>query len=256
MTTQDHDALIQDQFTRQAAGFAASRRLHAREALGFLVDAAGPAPDERSLDVACGPGSVVCAFAGRLAEATGLDATAAMLDEARALARREGLANAIFRQGDVYALPFDDGAFDIVSCRFAVHHFADPARAVAEMARVCRPGGRVLVCDAAASDDPDQAATLNAMERMRDPSTATFLTLEALKALFAAAGLPAPSQREYAVATEAHDLVANSFPDDPAALTAFIEANAEKLGMDARREGDRIHLTYPAVILTAVKGQV
>src|SRR5436853_6072775 len=143
-----HDATIADQFSRQAAQFAAAPALHNQAALDLLVEAARPAPVDVSLDVACGPGSVAIAFARRVRRAVGLDATEAMLDQARQLAARSAIANVEWHRGDVYALPFADGAFDIVSCRFAFHHLQEPARAFAEMARVARTGGRIVLCDA------------------------------------------------------------------------------------------------------------
>src|ERR1043166_9113032 len=85
-----HDATIADQFTRQAAQFAASAMHHNQAALDLLVNAARPRPGDVALDVACGPGSVVAAFARRVRRAEGLDATEAMLDEARKLAARGG----------------------------------------------------------------------------------------------------------------------------------------------------------------------
>ncbi len=85
-----HAATIADQFTRQAEQFAASPVHHNQAALDLLVEAAGPNAGDVSLDVACGPGSVVLAFAGRVARAVGLDATEAMLTEARKLAAARG----------------------------------------------------------------------------------------------------------------------------------------------------------------------
>src|SRR5262245_41943669 len=81
-----------------------------------------PRADDAALDVACGPGSVVCAFAPHVRRAEGLDATEAMLAEARRLTMERGLANVAWHWGDAYALPFADAAFDIVSCRYAFHH--------------------------------------------------------------------------------------------------------------------------------------
>src|SRR5262245_31258597 len=85
-----HRAAIDDQFTRQAALFANAPALHDKAALDLLVEAADAGPDHISLDVACGPGSVVLAFARRVRRAAGLDATAAMLEQGRAAARRQG----------------------------------------------------------------------------------------------------------------------------------------------------------------------
>ena len=74
--TAAHDALIRDQFTRQAEIFAAADELHSAEALALLVDAANPGPEHSTLDIACGPGSVVVAMAKHARHATGLVATA------------------------------------------------------------------------------------------------------------------------------------------------------------------------------------
>jgi ubiquinone/menaquinone biosynthesis C-methylase UbiE len=252
-----HDAVIADQFTRQAEQFAASPALHNQAALDLLVGAARPQPEDVSLDVACGPGSVVCAVAAHVRRATGLDATEAMLAEARRLAAAAGLDNVAWHVGDAYALPFADGAFDIVSCRYAFHHLEAPAKAFAEMIRVCRPSGRIVLCDAVCSDDPAKAAAFNAMERHRDPSTVAFRTLAWHVALFRDAGLPEPRSSRYPVPAELQRLVATAYPegDDRAGLRAMIEASVEgdAMGVNARRDGDTVRFEYPAVVLVAVK---
>jgi ubiquinone/menaquinone biosynthesis C-methylase UbiE len=252
-----HQATIADQFTRQAALFAAAPALHNKAALDLLVEAAGPRGHEASLDVACGPGTVAAAFAMRVHEAHGLDTTEAMLDEARKLAAERGLRNVAWHQGDVYALPFQDDAFDIVSCRFAFHHFQQPVRAFAEMVRVCRPGGRIVLCDGVASNDPAKAAAFNRMERHRDPSTVEFRPLAFLRGLFVLAGLPAPSERFYQVPAERDALMAISFPagNDRALLRAMIDTSVDgdTMGLNARRDGDTVRFAYPAVVLAAVK---
>jgi ubiquinone/menaquinone biosynthesis C-methylase UbiE len=250
-------ARIDDQFSRQAELFANSPALHDKAALDLLVEAAVPQPSESSLDVACGPGTVVAAFAARCAQSAGLDATAAMLDQARALAAARGLANVAWHQGDVYALPFGDASFDIVSCRFAFHHLERPRRALAEMARVSRPGGRIVLCDAVCSDDPAKAAALNRMERHRDPSTVEFRPLAFLLGLFAEAGLPAPRASFYQVVAERERLIAGSFPanDDRALLRRMIDeaVDGDTMGMGARRKGETVTLAYRAAILAVTK---
>ena len=79
--TSSHDFLIQDQFSRQAELFARSPELHGDAQVMLLVDAARAKPADELLDVACGPGTVVAAFAARVRRAVGLDATGAMLDQ-------------------------------------------------------------------------------------------------------------------------------------------------------------------------------
>lgn len=252
-----HSSRIQDQFSRQAESFAASGSLHHKDALALLVEAALPAPDDIALDVACGPGSVVAAFAERVRRAVGLDATEAMLGQARQLAAARSLSNTEFQLGDVYQLPFAAESFDIVSCRFAFHHLEAPERAIAEMVRVCRRGGRIVLCDGVASDDPTKAEALNRMEVHRDPSTVEFRTLSRLVEFFTAASLPAPSQRFYRVPVERERLINGSFPanDDRDLLRRMIDdsVDGDLLGMESRREGDTVLLSYPAVILISRK---
>lgn len=255
--TSSHQAAIADQFSRQAELFAAAPALHNQAALDLLVEAAEPNPGDRSLDVACGPGTVVAAFAQRVRHAAGLDATEAMLAQARKLAARSAALNVAWHRGDVYALPFADGTFDILSCRFAFHHLQEPVRAFAEMVRVCRAGGRIVLCDAIASDNAHKGDAFNRMERHRDPSTVAFRPLAFLLELFAGADLPAPRPRFYQVPVERDALIAMSFPanDDRALLRAMIDqsVDGDTMGLNARRDGDTVRFAYPSVVLVATK---
>src|SRR5881628_3631127 len=188
----DHRDLIVEQFTKQAIPFSTAPGIQDREALALLVEAARAGADDTVLDVACGPGLVVCAFAAVARHATGIDLTPAMIERARALALEKGLGNVTWQVGDVLPLPFASASFSLVVSRFAFHHFPEPCAVLAEMKRVCAPGGRVVLVDVAASEDPAKAAALNRMEKLRDPSHVRALTLAELEALFRAVGLPAP----------------------------------------------------------------
>lgn len=115
-----------------------------------LVDACGVKPGEHVLDVATGTGDVAIEFsrrtkAGRI---VGLDPSAGMLDVARAKAvRTAGAARIQLIEGDALALPFPDASFDVVTIAFGLRNLPDYARGVNEMARVLRPGGRLLVLE-------------------------------------------------------------------------------------------------------------
>ena len=93
-----------------------------------------------------------------------------MIDAGRRHVMDERLTNLQFVRGAVTNLPFTDAAFTLVFTRFALHHLTDPRPALAEMLRVCRPGGRVVVMDLAASTDPRIAERQDRIERLRDPS--------------------------------------------------------------------------------------
>jgi ubiquinone/menaquinone biosynthesis C-methylase UbiE len=245
--------IVVDQFTRQATSFANSAAMRDADALRLLVEFSGAGADDSVLDVACGPGLVVAAFARACRRATGIDLTPAMIEKAREQADALGLANVDWRVGNVLPLPFPDGAFSVVVSRFAFHHFPDPLAVLHEMARVCARPGHIVVADMAASDHPNKAAALNAMERLRDPSHTRALSRAELRALFARAGLPVPRETCYEVRADLDGLLKTSFPapGDIAVIRNMFEDSLadDGLGMKTRRKDDRILLSYPIAIL-------
>src|SRR5437879_1212423 len=98
-------------------------------------------------------------------------------------------ANAAFAQSDATALPFAEATFDLVTCRLAAHHCTDAARAFREVARVLRPGGRFVLVDNYAPDDPALDAFINELEALRDASHARNHTTRGWRALIEDAGL-------------------------------------------------------------------
>ena len=253
MTT--HEERILDQFTRQAVPFANAPGIRAEEGLRLIVEATGAGPEDTALDVACGPGLLVCAFARSVRHATGIDVTPAMLEQARAEASRQGLGNVSWDRGDGARLPYADGQFTIVTSRFAFHHIEDPAAVLREMGRVCAPGGRVAVVDAAPS--PETAAAFNAMEVLRDPSHVRALPAGELLALFPAAGLGAPRASTYRMETDVEGLLSRSFPNpgDEVKLRRLFEESLadDRLGMGVRREGAQIRCGYPIAVLVVTR---
>jgi SAM-dependent methyltransferase len=252
-----HRDTIVDQFTRQALPFSTAPAIRDEEALRALVEASGAGPEDTVLDVACGPGLVVCAFAPVVAHATGIDVTPAMLDRARAVAAERGATNVTWRLGDVVPLPWPDASFSIVVSRFAFHHFPEPAAVLAEMRRVCRPGGRVVVSDIAAVD-PDKAAAFDAMEKLRDPSHVHALTLTELEGLFAAVGLPAPVVHRRRLLVDVEGMLARSFPPEGNAerVRRLFEESIEgdRFGLGVHRHGEGMRFAYPVAVLVAGVG--
>jgi len=253
----NHEDLILDQFTRQATVFSTAPTITDEDALQMIVEAARPGPDDRLLDVACGPGLVVCAFAPHVCDATGIDVTPAMLDRARKLAADKDLANVAWRRGDVYSLPYDDASFTIVTTRFSFHHFLDPAAVLREMVRVCAAGGRIVVVDDYASEDPAKAAAFNHLEKLRDPSHSRCLTLTELKGFFGAVGLPDPDASFYELRGDVPSLLARSFPNpgDDVKIIEMFKASAadDRLGVPVRLDVDQIYYAYPVAILAATR---
>jgi ubiquinone/menaquinone biosynthesis C-methylase UbiE len=250
-----HNEEIVDQFTRQALPFSTAKPIRDRQALELLVAAAGAGPEDTVLDVACGPGLVACAFARVARHVTGIDLTPAMLDRARTIAAENGVTNVSFRVGDVAHLPFPDASFSIVVSRFAFHHFVDPAAVLAEMKRVCRPGGHVAVADLIASPDPARAEAFHQMEILRDASHARALPLTALLQLFADAGLPAPIATPWSFDVDVDGVLARSFPVPGSEATIrrmFADSVVDDaMGLATRLDAGKLTFTYRNVVLTA-----
>ncbi len=103
----------------------------------------------RVLDVGCGPGTITVDLARRVdpGPVMGVDRSADVVAEARAVAEQAGVANVDVTVGDVYALEFDPGSFDVVHAHPVLQHLSDPVAALREMARVCAPDGLVAVRD-------------------------------------------------------------------------------------------------------------
>ena len=138
--------------------------------------------DERALDSGTGTGALAFALSGMVREVVAVDVIHELLDEARK--RSADKANVEFRDGDATALPFADGEFDLAGSLRTLHHLPRPELAVAELVRVTRPGGIVLVVDQVAPIDPLAALALDRFERARDPSHTRVLPDTDLRGLF------------------------------------------------------------------------
>jgi ubiquinone/menaquinone biosynthesis C-methylase UbiE len=245
--------LILDQFTRQSVPFA---EMHARDDEDIhrlLIETAGIGSGDEVLDVACGPGLVVCEVARVARHVTGVDLTRAMIEQAEARQRSLGLTNLTWSVGDAQPLAFPDAAFSRVITRYSFHHFTDPAGVFAEMVRVCRPGGRVTVCDVFTSS-LEQGEAYDRLERYRDPSHTRALQLAELDVMFT--GLKDVRREFYKYRVEVEDLLSRTFPDiggaDAFRRTIDADVGVNRLGIDASREGG-LRFAFPVVIVSGVK---
>src|SRR5579863_4867826 len=168
-----HQDKIRERFTETADVFARTVRRTRTEEAERLAERAtaglANAKNMLAIDLACGPGTFTRPLAARVRKAIGADLTPAMVEKARSEAARDGISNIEFVCADIYALPFANGAAGIVSCGYAFHHMTDPRRALAEMARVLRPGGRMAITDIIVREGCD-GEFQNRVERVRDPS--------------------------------------------------------------------------------------
>ncbi|HKA94217.1 MAG TPA: methyltransferase domain-containing protein [Acidimicrobiia bacterium] len=185
----EHDRTVRTEFRRQSPTFEAEDSFFADPRLAGWVSR-HLEPLDRSalvLEVACGAAHQGEAVAPQVGRVVGADLTPELLAVARRRLADHGVDRVVLTRADATGLPFPDDSFDLTFCRFAVHHFAEPAAPLAEMVRVSRPGGRVAVIDLI-SADPQLAVAYNDVERRRDPSHTRALTTEELEAAIARAG--------------------------------------------------------------------
>ena len=126
-------------------------------------------PDAEVLDVATGTGEFARALSPNVRSVVGLDATDAMMARGEKFIQQAEIENVSFKKGVAQDIPFEDGVFDVVSSRYAFHHFADPKPVIAEMVRVCKPGGHIIIVDIIIPDQTT-AAENNYYEWLCDQS--------------------------------------------------------------------------------------
>lgn len=257
VTTSDHKATIREEFTRQAEAYAAAPSIRDPDRLKRLVEAVNPSADARVLEVATGPGHVAMAFAAVCGEVIGIDLTAAPIAIANRMRAERGLANVRFEVGDCEHLPFSDGEFEVTLCRFAVHHFANPARVISEMVRVCGAGGSVAIEDLISSEHPERADYQNRLERLRDTSHTRALPLSELVTLLAHAGLEIVRFHSDRVSYPVEAWLANSQtpPDRAAQARAMVEEDIARdlSGMRPFRRDGEIYYVHRTATLVGRK---
>jgi ubiquinone/menaquinone biosynthesis C-methylase UbiE len=177
--------MADSRFARAASLIAAQQDERAAELAARVHAFAVLRGDENALDVGCGAGALALALAPSVAHVTGVDPVPELL----AHARDRAPANAEFVEGDGTSLAFADASFDLTGTLRTLHHVSRPELVLAEMTRVTRPGGRLLVIDQIAPADPLEARAVDAFERAREESHARLLPETDLRQLFEANGL-------------------------------------------------------------------
>jgi ubiquinone/menaquinone biosynthesis C-methylase UbiE len=174
MSTDEHDAVVRGSFERQVGLFTGDDSFFARRAASAVAWLEPLDPQMIVLDVACGAAHVAEQVAPYVRQAVGLDLTPELLALGAERLRHADITNVLLQEGNAARLPFLDASFDLVFCRSALHHFAHPADPVAEMARVCRSAGRVVVSDMVATSQRVRER-FDDLHRLIDPSHAGVL---------------------------------------------------------------------------------
>ena len=150
----EHAEVAHRYFAENAEAWDEIRALHVAEDAveAAMLSALGARRFDSLLDLGTGTGRMLDLLAPLFTRAVGIDASPDMLAVARANLDRAGVANAQIRLGDIYNLPLPRDSFDVVTIHQVLHYLDDPERALAEAARVLRPGGRLLIVDFAPHD--------------------------------------------------------------------------------------------------------
>lgn len=172
-----------------AAAYARTPLFAAGDDLELIIQNAALTGAERVVDLGTAAGHVALALAPGARLVVGVDPARAMLREARRLAGTRGATNVGLVTSGADPLPFRDASIDLVTCRYAAHHFPDLPGALLEIARVLRPGGRLLIVDTIAPEDDTLDAFINEVEAIRDPSHAHDYRLSEWAAALGAFGM-------------------------------------------------------------------
>lgn len=247
--------LVRAQFGRNAEAYAASRAHASGPGLQQLLTLAAPAGTEELLDVSTGAGHTALTFAPHVRRVVACDLTPEMLDTARRLADRAGARNIEFAVADAEALPFPAASFDLVTCRIAAHHYPHPRLAVQEMARVLRPGGKLLIEDNYAPEPAIADRFINTLEKLRDPSHVRAWTMAEWAETLAAAGVQARVAATFTTPVEFDDWVARSQTpgEDVALLRSMLQTAPAPCQAIFRIESDPLRFVLHKAIWLAEK---
>lgn len=161
---------VQRNFGKRAANYRQSSVHGNSSDLERMVNLINPSQDDIALDVATGGGHTAIQLAAYTKRVVAIDITNEMLEEAHEASKEKGITNIQFKKEDVHNLSFEDGSFDIVTSRFAVHHFAVVNKALSEMCRVLKPGGKLYIFDCSVVNGEEVEEIINRIELLRDSS--------------------------------------------------------------------------------------
>lgn len=251
--TTKHNQTIIDQFSQQAIPF--SELPGHSQSMQVLIDLTEVSAIDDVLDVACGSGLVACEFALYANHVTGIDITPKMIEQAMQRQQDKGLTNLTWQVGDVLPLPFADCQFSLVITRYSFHHLLKPAAVMAEMCRVCKPGGKIMVIDVVQS--PEKVDAFDSLEKLRDPSHVHALTFFEMASMIDASGLTNIKTAQYKVEGELEQQLKASFPNpgDAKKIREMFKADLEldRMGIDVHLQDNEIHFAVPILVMTGEK---
>jgi len=241
------------QFGKQAEAYAKGNIFVDVVHLSEVVKRSGVEKHHRVLDIATGAGFLALEFAKKANVAIGCDLTRNMLLKAREKEISLGLNNTGFLLSDVETLPFPDESFDIVSCRFAFHHFPNPDKALLEMNRVCRD--KLVLVDGVSSEEIEKSLFHNSIEKMRDPSHVRIYSLSEIEEMFNTLGADITDITHWEIPQDFEEWMTRAGSDKK--QTEMIERlmlesrDGDRTGLWVKVENGRLGFAYDTIILIA-----
>ena len=247
------EQLARQIFAERAAVYTTSAAHKDPQVLAKLVSLAVPQPDWQALDVATGTGHTAFAVAPYVAHVIATDITPEMLDEARKLQAEYGITNVEFRVADVHDLPFDGGSFDLVTSRRAPHHFSDIQRALREMRRVLRPGGKLVIDDRSVPEDDFVDACMNELDVYHDASHVREYRPSEWQQMLTQAGFAVEYMEPYSKHRPLTSLTQDVDPENVARIHARIAAldEAQRNAMHVAEVNGEPYINHWFVMLAA-----
>jgi ubiquinone/menaquinone biosynthesis C-methylase UbiE len=239
------------QFRRRPAAYTMPPSPFDQKFIAFMISISGVARSDRVLELACGNGNTTLGFAERCQSAIGVDVIEQPLQLARAAAMQRNIENVDFIVSEVERLGLDDHSFDGALCRFSFHHFVNPARVFAEIARVVAPGGWMVIADMVASEDAAKAEFHNEMERLCDPTHSRTLPASEFERMFTEHGFRIALKVERDARLTLDDWIrfGGASPHNAAKLREMASAAIDHDGAGLRftRDGDQIRLVHNSI---------
>jgi ubiquinone/menaquinone biosynthesis C-methylase UbiE len=238
--------VLQEEFERAAAGFA--ERTKGRFDDMGAVEFSRVTPGASVLEVGAGTGNFLSLFSEVAGSLVAVDLTHGMLAEAR---RRDPAIKAA--QGEGALLPLQTASFDLVTTAQALHHISRPVPVLQDMRRVMKREGALLLVDQVSTESYEQAAFMNEMEVIRDPSHAMSRPPSAMRIIVRSAGFDIVEEKLWTgTNTFSKWMWPGEFPEERiAAVRSFVERFGAETGMGFERDGDDFVFTRRRIMILA-----
>ncbi len=225
------------------------------QVLARVVELAAPQPDWLALDIAAGAGHTSFALAAHVRVVIGMDLTPEMLAEARHLQTARAIPNVAFAVADVHDLPFGSGAFHLVTCRRAAHHFSQIGQALTEMHRVLGRGGRLVIDDRSVPEDDFVDGCMNRLDRYHDASHVRQYRLSEWRRLLEGHGFTVEAVEGYVKHRPLTALTVGVSPGNVRKIHEVLGGLTpdQRTAMDLRVVDGDVHLNHWYVMLASTK---